>query len=80
MTDRDLLLPRLLYVYRDRPEGSLYVTATLCMGNGEEITGRCLSAALRADRTRPRQFRGISRGGKTRKRTSKELADERLPI
>ncbi len=31
-----------------RPDGSLYITATLCMRSGEEVSGRVLIAALDA--------------------------------
>jgi hypothetical protein len=37
-----------LFVYRGEADGSLYIPATLCLGNGSEITGRCLIAALDA--------------------------------
>ena len=37
-----------MHVYRDAPDGSLYVTATLRMSNGNELTGRVLITWLDA--------------------------------
>jgi hypothetical protein len=77
-SDRDVL-----YVYRDKPDGSLYVTATLCLASGKELTRRVLIAALDAkeaglDDTKPPPL--ASRSGGANKPTGERHRLEKPPL